>query len=165
MVDLLQQRRVERTGNRTAAQQRAAKANALLVGEAQHFDGEGQALALLVQRMHAFNRSDHPEHAIVFAGIAYRVEMRAEHQARRPRSVAFITTDAVADLVELGAHAGIAHPAQHEIAGGTLFLAQEDTRQSIGLLGAAGQCLTVLPDPQCGGKYVVAHRMLLPCVG
>src|SRR5258708_18534494 len=94
VVDLLQQRRLKRPGNRPAAQQRGAKANALLVGKAQYFDGEGQTLALLVQRMHAFDRGDDAEHAVVFAGIAYRVEMRAEHEARRPRSVALVTADA-----------------------------------------------------------------------
>ncbi len=110
----VEQLHVERAGDRAASEQRRAEAHAFLVREAQDLERERKARAALVQRMDTIDRGHHAQHAVVLAGIAHGVEVRAQHQARRAGSVAFIAADHVADRVEPGAHAGLAHPALYE---------------------------------------------------
>ena len=62
----------------------------------------------------AFDRGDDAQHAVVLAGVAHGVEMRAQHQARRAGRLRLVAADAIADRIEPRRHAGVAHPAQHE---------------------------------------------------
>jgi len=41
--------------------------------------------------------------------------MRAEHQAGRPRPLAFVAAADIADRIEMRAHAGLTHPAEDEV--------------------------------------------------
>ena len=99
-IAAVEQPRVERAGDRAAAQQRRAEAHAFLVGEAHDLDRERQARAARVQRVDAIDRGHDAQHAVVLAGIAHGVEVRAQHQARRARRRAFVAADHVADRVE-----------------------------------------------------------------
>ena len=111
-------------------------------------DGERQPRALAIERRDAFDRRNDAEHAVVLAGVAHGVEMRAEHQARQHRRrVAFVAADAVADRIEARRHAGVAHPAQHQRVDRALLRRQEDAREAVGLLRMRGQRLTAIVDP------------------
>ena len=74
-VGFVQRCDIERSGDGTAAQQRCRKAYALLIGEANHFDGDGKLRPAGVKRMHTFDGGHHAEHAIVFSGVAYSIQM------------------------------------------------------------------------------------------
>ncbi len=91
---------IERAGDRAAARERDREAHALLVREADDLDGERQAPAARMQIGDAFDRRDDTEHPVVLAGIAHRVEMRAQHQAGSPRRLAFVASDDIADRVD-----------------------------------------------------------------
>ncbi len=72
-----------------------------------------------------------PQRAVPFAGVAHGVVVRAEHQAGRPRPLAFVAAADVADRVEMRAHAGLAHPGQDQVGRLPQFLLRID----------AGRCL------------------------
>src|SRR6185437_6472574 len=76
---------VERAGDRAAAEQGRLKAHALLIAEANDFDGKWQALATFVQRANAGDRGQDAEDAVILAGVPDRVEMGAKEQRRKTR--------------------------------------------------------------------------------
>ena len=145
----------ERARHRPAAEQRRGKAHALLVGKADDFNGERQPLAALVQIGDAGNRGDDAERAVPFAGIAHRIVMRAQHQARQPRPLALVTAADIADGVEMRGHAGIAHPGQNEIGRGAVFRGEENPRQMFRRLGDR-------PEPVDPANDFIAEQGVLP---
>ena len=102
--------------------------------------------------------ADHTEHAIVFARIAHRVEMRAQHQARRTRPITFVAANDVADRVETRAHARLAHPCKDELIGRTLLGREVYARECVGLLRTSGQRFAALEDARAGGECCGGHR-------
>jgi hypothetical protein len=66
------------------------------------------------ERVHAFDRGQDAEDAVVAARVAHGVEVGAEHEAGEARLRAFIASRAIADRIERGLHACLAHPAEHE---------------------------------------------------
>jgi hypothetical protein len=56
--------------------------------------------------------------------------MRAEHQARQPRPIAFVTSPDVADRIKTCQHSGLAHPAQNEI-GRRMMLPREKNARKV----------------------------------
>ena len=58
--------------------------HALLVAEGDHLDREGQRSPARVQRGHSLDRGDHAEIAVIVAGVAHGIDVRAEQQRRRP---------------------------------------------------------------------------------
>ena len=83
LVGDVQRLRLEGAGDRARAGELAREAHALLVAEGDHLDREGQALAGGVQRRHGLDRGDHAEIAVVVAGVAHGVDVRAEQQRRQ----------------------------------------------------------------------------------
>ena len=71
---------IEPSRDGSGAGQRDREAHALFVAECDDFDREGQALSPLVQSGHRLDRRDHAEAAVVLAGIAHRVDVRAENE-------------------------------------------------------------------------------------
>jgi len=59
--------------------------------------------------------------------------MRAEHEAGHVRPVAFVPSADIADGIEMGAHAGLAHPPHDEVRGLAQLLAEEDAGELLGL--------------------------------
>ena len=66
----------------------------------------GSRMPAPVQIGDAGNRRDHPERPVPFAGVAHGVVMRAQHQARQPRPLAFVAAADIADGIETRGHAG-----------------------------------------------------------
>ena len=89
---------------------------------------------------------DDAQHAVVLAGIAHRVEVRAEHEAGQAGPVALVAADDVADRIEARGHARLAHPAEHELARGVLLAGEEHARQAVGLARVPGERLAAVPD-------------------
>ena len=58
------------------------------------------AASRCMQRGDALDRGQHAQHAVVLAGIAHRVEMRAQHQARQPRDARPRSARRIAHRVE-----------------------------------------------------------------
>ena len=75
-----------------------------------------------MQRGDTFNRRHHAQHAVETAGVAHRIEMRAQNQAGQTRQRAFIATDHVADRVDVRLQSGFMHPAGYEFIGGAVLL-------------------------------------------
>ena len=125
-----EQRVIESPRDSAAAEQRGPEAHAFLVGEADHLERERQAPAGVLQRVHAFHRRNDAEHAVVLACVAHGIEVRAEHQAGKPRLKALVAPDHVADGVQPRAHARFAHPAEHEFVGGALFFGEVGAREA-----------------------------------
>ena len=136
-VDHVQRLRVERAGDRARAGELAREAHAFLVAEGHHLDREGQALAGAMQRRHGLDRGDHAEIAVVVAGVADRVDVRAEQQRRRSGPVALVAADHVGGGIELGRHAGLLHPAAHHARGGGMGRREVEAGELAGLAGAA----------------------------
>ena len=126
---------VEGTGNGAAAQQRGSEPDALFVGEADHFDCERQTPSSFRELGDAGNRRDQPERAIPFSGIAHRIVMRPQHQARQVRPIAFIAAADVADRIEMRGHSGRSHPGEDQFGRGTMLPGEENPRQMYRRLG------------------------------
>ena len=86
----------------------------------------GNRRPLLVQIGDAGNRRDQPERAIPFAGVANRIVVRAQHQARQARTIALVAAADIADRVEMRAHAGRAHPGQDQFGRRAMLPGQEN---------------------------------------
>ena len=78
LVDEREQFGAERPGQRAAAQAADAEARALLIGEGDDIDGERQPPLGPVQPLHAGHGDEHAERPVVGAGVAHRVEVRAQ---------------------------------------------------------------------------------------
>ena len=90
-----------------------------------------------MQAFHALNRRHNAQHAVELAGIAYGVQMRAEHQARLCRLRAFVASDHVADGVDACLHPRLLHPAAYEVVGGAVLRRQKNARQRVRVRRAA----------------------------
>jgi len=72
--------------------------------------------------------------------------MRAQHQARRARSLAFVTAADISDRVEMRAHSGIAHPAQDKVGGRAMLFGEEDAREMLWRFGDRRQFVDAADD-------------------
>src|SRR5260221_578001 len=142
--------RFHRAGDGAAAQHGGAEAHAFFVAEAKHLDRKWQSLAPGRERGDALDRGDHAEHAVIAAGIAHGVEVRAEHQAGQAGEAAFIASDQIADRVEPGGEARLAHPAEHQVVGGAILRREIDACQAAGQLGMARERVAALQDASSG---------------
>ncbi len=158
VVLLVEQGLVEGAGNRARAEQGGAKAHAFFIREAEDDQRERQPLAAAVQGAHAFDRGDHALHAVVLPAVAHGVQVRAHQQARQPRLIAFVTADDVADRIQItGVHAGLAHPAEHQLVGLRLLLAQEHPGQGALVFGQPSQYLALVVNALPGGHDGLVH--------
>ena len=114
-VTQLQPGALERAGVRAAAEVRDAEADALLVGEGEHLDGERQAQARCRQPLDAGDAGEHAERAVVAARVGHRVEVRAHEQRGGVRARTLVAADACAERVSPHRHACLAHPAGHAL--------------------------------------------------
>ena len=137
---------VKRARDRAAAEQRGCEADAFLVGEPDHLDGERQPALSLVQIGNAGNRGDQAERAVPFAGIADGVVMRAQHQARQARGLAFVTAADISDRIEMRVHAGGPHPVQDEVGRRAMLGGEENAGQMFRGLGNLRQPLDPADD-------------------
>ena len=96
---------------------------------------KGNRLPAAVEIGDAGDRGDHAERAVLFAGVAHGVEMRAEHQTRQAGPVAFVAAADIADRVEMRGHAGLAHPGQNQIGGVAVLRRKKNPRQMLRRLG------------------------------
>ncbi len=156
-IDRLEHFLPEGPRHRAAAEQRRVEARAFLVGEADHLDREGEAPAARVERADAFDPGDHAEHAVVLAGVAHGVEMRAEHERWQARPLSLVTADAVPRGVEARVHARLAHPAEDERVRVPLLAREIDAGKAALELRELRQRLAVIPDPLRGGLDGLRH--------
>ncbi len=129
-ICLVEQCGVERAGDGSAAQQRGTEAHALFVGETDHLDREGQPRRRRLQCVHAFDRRDDAEHAVVLPGVADGVEVRSQHQAWQTRRRSLVASDAIAHGVQPGIHSGRAHPVEHQRVRVPLLRREEHPRKA-----------------------------------
>ena len=85
-----------------ASEQRRAEPHAFLIAERDDFDCERQALSGRMQAPDAFDRAEDPEDAVVAAGVAHAVHVRAGKQGWGAGAGAFVPPDRVAERVEGG---------------------------------------------------------------
>src|SRR5713101_4743493 len=102
------------------------------------------------------NRRSQPERTVPFAGVADGVVMRAQHQARRARNLAFVAAADVSDRVEMRAHSGVAHPAQDEVGGRAMLVGEEDAREMFWRFGDRRQFVDPADD------LIAERRVLWP---
>src|SRR5215468_9770140 len=57
--------------------------------------------------------------------------MRSEHQTWQARTFALVASADVADRIEMGAHASLAHPAENEFGGSAMFAGQIEAREMV----------------------------------
>jgi hypothetical protein len=99
-----------------------------------------------VQIGDAGDRSDYPQRAIPFAGVANRIVMRAQHQARQARTLALVTAADIADRIEMGLHTRVAHPVQDQISRRAVFGGQENPREMLRRFGDFSEPVDPLDD-------------------
>ena len=156
---------VEGAGYRAAAEQGRRKPYPLLVGKTGHFDGKGKPLSAFVEVGDTGDRRDQAERAVPSAGIAHRVVVRTQHQARQARPVAFVTPADIADGIEMGAHARFNHPGHDQIGRRAMFHREKDARQVIRRLRNRRQPIDPADDfvakrqgvSSSGGCVLLAH--------
>ena len=137
---------IERSCDRPAAQQRGSEPDPLLVGKARHFDGERQSPPSFVQIGDAGDRRDQPERTVPFAGVADAVVVRAQHQTRQTRSLAFVTAADISDRIEVRAHSCFNHPGQDQVSRRAMLGRQEDAREMRRRFGNRRQPVDPLDD-------------------
>ena len=123
VVGLVEPSRLEAAGHRLAPDQRRAEAHAFLVAEADNFERVRQALAAVVQVLHAGDGGEDAEQPIVLARVSHAVLVRAGHHDGRIRIYRFVPTDDVAERIEPRCHASAAHQADQVLAGLLVLLA------------------------------------------
>jgi hypothetical protein len=90
-----------------------------------------------VQALHARQRDQYAQRAVVAPGVADRVEVRAEQERPRRRAARRLpAAEHVADRVAPRVHPGLAHPRHDDLAGLRERRRGEAARQAPGLLGA-----------------------------
>src|SRR3546814_3552258 len=89
--------------------ERGGKAHAFLVAESDDLDRVRQALPPRVELGDAGDRQRDAEIAVVGAGIAHGVDMRAGNERSRPLHSGLVTSHHVADGIDARGHAGRAH--------------------------------------------------------
>lgn len=89
---------------------------ALLVGEGDDLDREGELFAPRRERLDAGDGRDDAEHSVVLPGVPDGVEVRAEHERGGAGRLALVAPDDVADGIEPDGHARLAHPAHDQVA-------------------------------------------------
>ena len=83
----------------------------------------------------AGDRRDDAEQAVVLAGVAHAVLMRACHHDRRIRGSGFVASDNVAKRIEIRGHPRISHEVDQVPAGLLVLLAQVGARDARRILG------------------------------
>src|SRR3954463_2898266 len=149
---------IEPAGECAAAEHRRAEAHAFLVAKADHLERKRQPAPGTREGTDAFDRRDHAEHAVVAAGVAHGVEVRAEDEARCAARAAVIAADGIADRIERRAHAGFAHPAEYEVGGRAVLRRQEDARQAARQLALPGELVAALHD-----AVGIEHAAIVNC--
>ena len=114
-VDQVQVRRRKVAGQRTAAEVRGAEPHPLLISERDHLDAKRQPVADVVQRLHRRDRHEDAEHAVVPAGAAHGVQVRAHQQRRAARRRGLVAATHVADVVTGRVHARLEDPASDQV--------------------------------------------------
>ncbi len=123
---LIQPVHVEVAGERARAQEHRLVALALLFGEADHLDAEGQAPAGAVQLAHAGHRHEDAQPPVVLAAVAHGVVVAAGEQPPGIAVAAMVEADHVADGVDLHlVEAAVgAHPVRQPLRAGAVRLGQ-----------------------------------------
>src|SRR5262249_41525737 len=109
IVAPLQHVHVEAAGDRAAAHIGRGKAHALLFGEADHIEMEGQPPPSVVKMLRHDRVREDSERAVVAAAIDDGVVVRGDDQCPRVRIGGAVAADDVAHPVDLGRHAGGGH--------------------------------------------------------
>ena len=148
-VGAIEVRRIETSRHRSAPEVRGAEAQALFIGEGEHLDREGQALARVMQALDCGDGDDHAERPVVLAGIADGIEVGTQQERRLS---AFVPATQVADVVPPNGHTRLAHPLAHDLVGASHRLGGKGSRDGAGLLAAPGQVVTSL-DHDSGQRH------------
>jgi len=133
-IGAVEDRAVEAARHRAAAEVSRAEPQALLVGDGDHLDGEGQAPAGVLQALDRGDGDDNPERAVVLSRVADAVEMRPQDESRCSGSDRLVSAVKVADVVVPHGHAGLAHPALHLRTSAPHGLARKLSRQPARLI-------------------------------
>ena len=106
-----------------------------------------------MQARDALDGCDHAEHAVVFARVAHRIEVRAQHQTGQGRPFTFVAPDRIARSVETRAHPRVAHPLQDELVGRALLRREVHAGECVGLFRTSGQCVAAFENARGRGEH------------
>ena len=126
---------------RARAGQRRAEANAFLVAERHDLDGVLEPLAARRERFDDRQRRERAVISVVAAGVAHRVDMRAEHQRGRSRAPALVARDDIAGRVDPRLEAGLGAPADERLRRPPVRVGEKQARQASRLVGEGGEGL------------------------
>ena len=102
-------------------------------------------------------RRERAEVAVVAAGVAHRVDMRAEHQRGRVGVLAFVARAHVADRVDPRAQAGFSRPLRELLAGRAIGGREIEAGQLAGFVGEGGEGVEPRHQPARGAGVVEEH--------
>ncbi len=152
LVAALQRCHVEGAGDGTRAGEGHRKAHAFLVAECDHLDGEGQLVAETPQLLDHREAREHAEIAVIFAGIAHRIDMRGDDQRRQTRLTSFQPPDDVANRIDGGREPGLREPALHFLHPQLVRGREIEPGQLAGFVSDQGQFVEARHHACGGGK-------------
>ena len=97
-----------------AADESGREASAFLVAKSDDLYWGAESLTGFVQTGHALNSREDSERAVVFSGVAYRVEVRTDKNGTCARFEPFVSSDEIAHRVDSGVHPSGLHPCRHD---------------------------------------------------
>ena len=150
--------RIERTRHRLAADQRDTEAHPFLVAEGHHLDGHRQPNATPVQVGHAGDRREDAEQAVIAAGVAHAIEVRAGHEHWCIGDSALVATHHIAKRVPMNRHAGLTHPGRDQFTCLPMLGGEVGAGEARCVLGDGGELLGARQDRIAEATGRGAHR-------
>ena len=111
-----------------------------------------------MQPLHRRDGSDHTERAVVLAGVAHGVEVRAEQQ--RAFAQTLVAPAQVADVVTGDRHAGLAHPVPHQLVRSAHRIGGERPGDYARLVCAFGQVMAALDDDPRQRGHAISVKVI-----
>jgi hypothetical protein len=160
-IEMVQHCLVKATRHRATAQQGGLEAHALFLGKADHLDRKRKAPPRPVPLGNASQRQDDAQVAVIFAGIAHGIEVRASDQGRGlfMAGRGFVAADHVAGIVAPHAHAGLLHPVRQFAGGGLVHGREVGPGQHAGRFRVPGQLFGPLHGLLAGLAKRLRHGM------
>jgi hypothetical protein len=126
-------------GEAARAGQSVGEAHALLVAESDDLERDVEPSPLRREALGEAERGERAERAVVAAGVAHGVDMRADHQRRGARPPAFVARADVADRIDARRNAALFRPGDELLGGAPVRLRQAEPRQSGRVVGEGGE--------------------------
>ena len=143
------------SGKRARTGQRQAEAHALFVAEGDDFDGVPEPFPGRGERLDHGERGERAVIAVVAAGVAHRVDMRAQHQRRRAGALALVARDDVAGRVDPRLEPGLRAPTDKGLGCAPVRLGEKEPRQTSRLVGEGRKGVETRHQLRAGGEIGV----------